>query len=125
MTLFLLVTKNGGETERIEVARIGSDETRQQITSAIAAHADLEYVRDNQPGLNAEEVAWRKRSAAAAAPAMASTEPALAAPAAGPTEPSSEPPAARAPGAAYDEAIAAYDAAIPETSGTAPLGIAA
>jgi hypothetical protein len=99
LTLYLLVKAPSGETTRLQVARIGSQATRDEITSALAERAGLTYVGEQQPGLNAGEVAWRRQS-------MVSTEPAR------------EPSGAVEPGVAHDEtpAIRETPAETPETA---------
>jgi hypothetical protein len=99
LTLYLLVKASSGETMRLEVARIGSQATATEITSALAERAGLTYVGEQRPGLNAGEVAWRRQS-------MVSTESAQ------------EQPAVTHPAVAYGETAAIHDAA-PETQDTA------
>ena len=99
LTLYLLVKAPNGETTRLEVARIGSQATATEITSALAERAGLTYVGEQQQGLNAEEVAWRRQPTVG-------------------EESAQEQPAAIEPGVAHGEAAATHDAA--GTQETAP-----
>jgi len=100
LTLYLLVKASSGETMRLEVARIGSQATATEITSALAERAGLTYVGEHQQGLNAGEVAWCRQ------PPVSEESP-------------QEQPAVTQPGVAYGETAAIHDAAA-ETQETAP-----
>ena len=100
LTLYLLVKAPSGETTRLEVARIESQATATEITSALAERAGLTYVGDQQQGLSADEVAWHRQPTVSA-------------------EPAHEQSGAAEPGVVHGEMPAIHDTAA-ETAETAP-----
>jgi len=109
-TLYLVVRQALGDSRRVEAGRIGPRRAYDEITSAIAAHADLEYVGDAPLGLNPGEKAWRRKSAAAETRPLGDGPPPVAPAADGDREAQDAimppQPQAPAPGAGYPVAIA-------------------
>jgi len=61
-TLHLVLRYPVGQSARLKVARLGSDAARDEITSTLAARADLAYAGETQLGRSAVEEVWRKGS---------------------------------------------------------------